>query len=286
MLPPEQRQNHEQNVRLLAIWEGFKAAGHDLVWQEVGILTMCEHMDSSYSRLQNSLYRGNEDYDGFALRVLGQLVDRDPGNELRLARYALSKLTGPFRGDSPHRDRLQNVVNYLEDIRVIGGDDLAKHPNIADHVKRIGQALIDDPEAVIGQSKDLVKSALKTFLEMPADGTQKYDMPQLIKAARGYLSQDFGGLENNKDMLKMLSNFGQIVESIATVRNKHGTGHGRGPQETFDLPEPYVVLAANSAISAAVFLTQMHDLKTAELEDPSAAADPPGDLDEGEDLPW
>ena len=247
---------------------------------------MCEHMDSSYSRLQNSLYRGNEDYDGLALRVLGQIVDRDPGNELKLARYALSKLTGPFAADSPERDQLQKVVDNLELIRVIGGDDLAKHPNIADHVKRIEQALIDDPEAVIGHSKDLVESALKTFLDMPADELKKYDTPQLIKSARDKLTRDFGGLEHNKDVLKKLSNFGQILNSIATVRNKHGTGHGRGPEETFDLPQPYVVLAANSAISSAVFLTQMHDLKTPEPEGSFKAEDSPGDLDEGEDLPW
>ena len=286
MLQVEQHQNHALNRHLLAIWEGFKAAGHDVIWREVGILTMCEHMDSSFSRLENSLYRGNEDYEGLALQVMGLIVDRDPGNELKLARYALCKLKGPFRGDSPERDQLQNVVHNLEGILVIGGDDLSEHPNIADHSKRIQQAMIDDPEAAIGHSKDLVESALKTFLDLPADEPKKLTIPQMAKAARDKLSKDFGGLEHNKDLLKTLSNFGQILDSIAKVRNRYGTGHGRGPEETFDLPQPYVILAANAAIAAAVFLTQMHDLKTAEPEDLFAVEDSQRDLEEGEDLPW
>ena len=111
-------------------------------------------------------------------------------------------------------------------------------------------------------------------------------MPQLIRAARDKLSRDLGRPEHDQDMHKMLSNFGQIINSIATVRNKYGTGHGRGPSHEFELPQPYVVLAANSAISMAVFLTQMHDLKTAEPDGSFKAVDTPSDIEEGEDLPW
>ena len=153
-------------------------------------------------------------------------------------------------------------------------------------MNRIEQTLFDDPEAAIGFCKDLVESALKTFLETSDDEPRRNNMSQLIKAARDKISQDPGNLEHDNDMLKTLSNFGQILISIATLRNKYGTGHGRGPSHEFELPQPYVVLAANSAISMAVFLTQMHDLKTAEPDGSFKAVDTPSEIDEGEDLPW
>ena len=169
---------------------------------------------------------------------------------------------------------------------MIGADDLADGLHLAYRVNRIEQTLFDDPEAAIGFYKDLVESALKTFLETSDDEPQRYKMPQLIKAARDKISQDLGSLEHDEDMLKMLSNFGQILISIATVRYRHGTGNGRGPADTFNLPQPYVVLAANSATSSAVFLTQMHDLKTAEPDGSFMAVDTPSEIEEGEDLPW
>ena len=288
-MQPEQDPLHgERDRRVIIIKNAFCRAWHSTSWVEVGMLMQSKDIVSSAYGLRESQRPSDYDfeYDDHVLNVLERIVDRDPGNELKLARYALSKLTGPFAADSPERDQLQKVVDYLEVIRVIGGDDLSEHPNIANQVNRIKGDVYDDPEAAIGSCKDLVESALKNFLDMPGDEPQKHDMPQLIKEARGKLTEDLGSLEHNNDMLKMLSNFGQIMESIATVRNKHGTGHGRGPEETFNLPQPYVVLAANSAISAAVFLTQMHDLKTVEPEGSFKAEDSPGDLDEGEDLPW
>ena len=169
---------------------------------------------------------------------------------------------------------------------MIGADDLADGPHLAYRVNRIEQTLFDDPEAAIGFCKDLVESSLKAFLETSDDEPQRYKMPQLIKAARDKLSRDLGSPEHDQDMHKMLSNFGQILDSITTVRNKYGTGHGRGPSYKIELPQPYVVLTANSAISMAVFLRQLDDLKTAEPDGSFKAVDTPSDIEEGEDLPW
>lgn len=285
MLSERQYQSHENALRIIEVKDAFVEARQSVVWQEVGMLTKCKDIVGAEDRLERSQYFGDDDYEGHVLNVVEGIVARDPLNESKLIRYVLPKLS-QADGDWSVRDRLQKIADYLDVIHILGVGDLSDIPNLRDYVKRIEQSLFDDPQAAIGHSKDLVESALKTFLDMPADELKRYDMPQLVKSARDRLSRDFGGLEHNKDVLKMLSNFGQIMESIATVRNKHGTGHGRGPQETFDLPQPYVVLAANSAISAAVFLTQMHDLKTPEPEDSFKAEDSPGDLDDGEDLHW
>lgn len=286
MLSEIQTKNYETDLRTIALKDGFTAAGHSINWTEVGMLTQCKDIVWSEDRLERSRHFGDDDYDQHVLNVLERIVERDSRNELKLVKYALSNLTGHHFADSPVRGRLEKIADYLKVIKVIGGDDLSDHPNVVDHYNRIEQTMFDDPQAAIGHSKDLVESALKTFLRMPADGPKKYDMPQLIKAVRDEISKGLGNLEHDKELVKMLSNFGQIMESIATVRNKHGTGHGRGPEETFDLPQPYVVLAANSAISAAVFLTQMHDLKTPEPEDSFKAENSEENLDDGEDLPW
>ena len=249
------------------------------------MLTQSKDIISSAVRLERS-QRWGDDYDGHALNVLERIVKRDPRNESKLVQYALSKLDGHFKRNSPVHERLKKIADYLDAVQVIGADELPEHPHITVHVNRIKGDVIDDPEAAIGFCKDLVESALKTFLETSDDEPRRNNMSQLIKAARDKISQDPGNLEHDNDMLKTLSNFGQILISIATLRNKYGTGHGRGPSHEFELPQPYVVLAANSAISMAVFLRQMHDLKTAEPDGSFKAVDTPSEIDEGEDLPW
>ena len=286
MLQEQSPQSHERNMRVIAIKDAFFDAGDYISWTEVGMRTLSEDIVWSYSRLEQSQRWGNEDYEDLVLNVLRRIVERDSRNELKLVEYALSKLPRPYMEDSPTRNRLEKIADYLKVIQVIGADDLADDPHLTDHVSRIEQTLLDDPEAAIGFCKDLVESSLKAFLETSDDEPQRYKMPQLVKAARVKLSADLGGLEHDEDILKMLSNFGQILNSIATVRNKYGTGHGRAPSHKSELPQPYVVLAANAAISTAAFLTQMHDLKTAEPDGSFKAVDTPSDIEEGEDLPW
>lgn len=286
MLQEQDPRKYERDMRLIAIKDAFVNAGQYISWTEVGMRTLSEDIVWSYSRLEQSQQWGNEDYEDIVLNVLKRIVARDSRNEFKLVEYALSKLPRPYMEDSPNHDRLEKIAGYLKVIRAIGADDLADDPHLADHVNRIEQTLFDDPEAAIGFCKDLVESALKTFLETSDDEPRRNNMSQLIKAARDKISQDPGNLEHDNDMLKTLSNFGQILISIATLRNKYGTGHGRGPSHEFELPQPYVVLAANSAISMAVFLRQMHDLKTAEPDGSFKAVDTPSEIDEGEDLPW
>ena len=286
MLQEQDPRKYERDMRLIVIKDAFVNAGQYISWTEVGMRTLSEDIVWSYSRLEQSQQWGNEDYEDIVLNVLKRIVARDSRNEFKLVEYALSKLPRPYMEDSPTHDRLEKIAGYLKVIRAIGADDLANDPPLADHVNRIEQTLFDDPEAAIGFCKDLVESALKTFLETSDDEPRRNNMSQLIKAARDKISQDPGNLEHDNDMLKTLSNFGQILISIATLRNKYGTGHGRGPSHEFELPQPYVVLAANSAISMAVFLTQMHDLKTAAPDGSFKAVDTPSEIDEGEDLPW
>lgn len=260
MLQEQNPQSYERDMRLIAIKDAFVAVGQSVIWSEVGMLTQSKDIIGSEDRLERSQKWGDDDYAGHALNVLKRIVDRDSRNESKLVKYALSKLSGHFMCNSPVHERLQKIADYQDTDQVIGSDELPEHTHIAAHVNRIKGDVIDDPEAAIGSSKDLVESALKTFLDMQDNELKRYKMPQLIKAARDKLSRDLGSPEHDEDMLKILSNFGQILDSIATVRNKHGTGHGHGPADTFNLPQPYVVLAANAAISMAVFLTQMHDL--------------------------
>ena len=284
MRPEPNDLSHENALRVIVIKDAYLDAGQSVKWQEVGILTQCKDIVESEDRLERSQHFGDDDYERHVLNVVEGIIARDPRNENRLIRYVQPKLS-QADGDQSARDRLRKIADYLEIINVVGTGNLADSPHIRDHVNRIEQTLLDDPEAAIGFCKDLVESSLKAFLEISDDEPQRYKMPQLIKAARDKLSADLGSLEHDEDMLKMLSNFGQILSSIATVRNKHGTGHGRAPSHKFELPQPYVVLAANAAISMAVFLTQMRDLKTPEPDGSFKAVDTPSRSDEQIDAP-
>lgn len=285
MLQEQNPPSYETALRIIAIKDAFVGAGQSVTWREVGMLTQSKDIIGSEDRLERSQYFGDGDYDGHILNVVEGIVNRDPLNETKLIGYILPRLS-QTEHDQAVLDRLRKIADYLEVIRVIGADDLSEHPHLTAHINRIEQALFDDPEAAIGSCKDLVESALKTFLDGPAGELKGYAIPKLVKVARDELSRELCDLRHDDDMLKMLSNLGQILESIATVRNKYGTGHGRAPWETFELPQPYVVLAANVANSTAVFLTQMHDLRSAEPENPFMAVDSPSNVDEGEVLPW
>lgn len=245
-------------MRLITIKDAIVTLGESIDWTEIAMLTAGDDVVWSEDRLTRSQKWGDPDYSGHALNVLNRLVKRNPQNELIIVQHVLSN-ESLARWDPQLHERLQNISDYLRGSGLLVTEDFASIPHLQPYVDRIKAGVISDPEAALGSCKDLVESALKTFLDMPADAPDRKTMPQLIKAARGKLSDSLGGLEHIDDMLRMLSNFGQILESIATVRNRYGTGHGRGPFGTFQLPQPYVVLAANAAISAAVFLTQMRD---------------------------
>ena len=268
-------------LRLVNIKDAVVALSTVIDWHEIAILTDSDEIVWSEDRLERSRDWGDDDYGGHVLNVLRQMVERDAGNEYKVVQYALGK--PELKSWKPElHDQMSGVADYLRGIPILGTEHISAFDHLTPYVDRVREGQVNDHEAAIGACKDLVEAALKTFLELPEEETKRYTMPQLIKLARKKLVDDFPERENDEDLLKMLSNLGQMVASIGSIRNKHGTGHGRGPAGAAQLPQPYVGLLANASISISTFLTQMLGLRTDKPD-----GNPSSDfIAQGEELPW
>lgn len=270
--------------RLINIKDAIVAVWSSVDWHELEILTGCGKIIWSEDRLERSQEWGDDDYPRHVLNVLHGIVKSDNANEAIVVQYVLSKPEPATLDPKLHR-RMQSISDYLGGISILESENVSTFEHLTPYIDRIKEGLINDHQAAIGAGKELVEAALKTFLDTPEEAVKRLDMPQLIKLARTKLGEDIPEHEHDKDMLKMLSNLVQIMQSVATLRNKYGTGHGRGPSDTVQLMRPYVALLANASISIATFLTQMHGLKTSTPAEPEPA---PFEsfTDEAEDLPW
>ena len=281
MLSSDQSDSHFNTNRIIAIKDGLVALGQSVSWTEIGMLTDCQDLINSTYRLLRSLDFGDPDYDERVLIGLKRIVERDSRNEQIVLKYLLNQSTLESC-DAGLYSRLQQ---YADSVEPIEEDEVASIDHIRPHIERIRENVIADPEQAVGSCKDLVEASLKTFLEIPEEEVRRSTIPQLIKLARNRITDGVPEIEGDEDMLKILGSLSQIIQSVASIRNKHGTGHGRGPTGVAQLPQPYVLLLANASISIATFLTQMLGLRNG-TTDHSEGKSPSDIYEEGDELPW
>ena len=134
--------------------------------------------------------------------------------------------------------------------------------HIRKEVKKALESSSSDSMLAIGQAKELVETACKYILrELNVDYSNK-DFPALSKLAREQL-----GLERNEKkehipgVAKIMSGLSNLVDGMAELRNRYGTGHGKDPSFR-KLPIRYGLLAVSAASSYVEFLLEsFEDLK-------------------------
>ncbi|OZF33579.1 hypothetical protein CH295_11420 [Rhodococcus sp. 14-2483-1-2] len=132
------------------------------------------------------------------------------------------------------------------------------------HLRRIEASIATDPEAAIGACKELIESVFIQILD-DLGGTYKRsdDLPTLYKAtskALGIAGKSVeGDAAASSAVNGLLRGLASSVQSLGELRNKIGTGHGRGSPSTAD--RRHARLALNSAVAISEFLFDVWDTR-------------------------
>ena len=135
---------------------------------------------------------------------------------------------------------------------------------VARQITRMEGAVSGDPDLAIGTAKELVETCCKTILaERRIEYDSGADIPQLVKLTSRELKLVPAALATGdaaETVTRLLGGLGNIVQSIATLRNRYGTGHGREGGTT-GLQSSHARLAVGAASTLATFLFESHQGK-------------------------
>ena len=137
----------------------------------------------------------------------------------------------------------------IDDLDAIRNDIVFTTENINRNITRIKTNIKNDPELAIGSAKELVESLCKRILEGQdiKNNTRLSDLTKL--ALEKLLEHD--SLSNSMNQITRSLLF--LVQTVGEMRNKYGTGHGKGKDHTV-LDQKYTLLVINSALTVALFL--------------------------------
>lgn len=264
-------------------------------WTELGLLTDTTELIENHPRLLRSLHFGDDDYEGHVLGVVPELLDEraepapDPWGGAAQAVPAPLSLYERF-------PKLEAVAEYLTlpvwlaehenklFERLIGNDETdATMPDgtvltaaesaaarlgvgeMRRQVDRIRRDHSSDPEAAIGQAKDLIETVCKTVLGTTGESGDAVKFPALVKRTLIHLGIDptqvaatdaveargarqiFGGISN-------------ILHGADELRNARGTGHGRSGSPLID--DALARLAVGAVLPAVVYLIEVFEART------------------------
>lgn len=134
-------------------------------------------------------------------------------------------------------------------------------------VERIRRDYADDPEALIGQVKELVESACKTILGLTGSGPEtQQDVPALVAQTLRHLGLHPDNLRDAMDptearaLKRLFGGLTSVLQGTAELRNARGTGHGRSG---VPLVDPALArLTAGMVLPAAVYLCDAYEAST------------------------
>ncbi|QBO35777.1 hypothetical protein EQG49_04510 [Periweissella cryptocerci] len=148
----------------------------------------------------------------------------------------------------------KRVPLFVEEIR-----DNLSHAEINKRIDRMIEVSSNDPNAAIGNAKDLLESTYKLVLtEMNVTyDSKRDDMTKLYKKVVDVLELNTASQDRNDELgkisVKILGSLSQVAENMNLLRNKFGTGHGHG-DEYVQLPARYAELAVGATTTLINFL--------------------------------
>lgn len=137
---------------------------------------------------------------------------------------------------------------------------------IARQITRMETSIEGDPDLAIGTAKELVETVCYTILaELHIPAPTKLDLAQLVKLTAKELKlvpTDIPDRDVAADsMRRLLGSLGTITQSLAEIRNKFGTGHGK-TADSKGLGSVHAKLAVGAASTLSLFLQEIHQRTT------------------------
>jgi hypothetical protein len=283
--PPPWRFDADPGLVLLAVGRCLVDVMDRGRWTELGLLTGTQERLQSHPRLLRALFFCDPDYDAAVYEVVPWLLrdgsagatigQRFPGLET-VSTYAavpawLAQHDEPLFGrvcQSP-----DDHAATLPDGTVLGAaETAATRLEVAEmrrQVDRIRRDYADDPEALVGQVKELVETTCKTVLGLSGAGAEtRRDVPQLVDAALRHLGVHPADLTKTGDdateaqaLKRLFGGLASVLSATAELRNARGTGHGRSGAPLVDAS--LARMTAGMALAGVVYLCETFDARTA-----------------------
>lgn len=131
-----------------------------------------------------------------------------------------------------------------------------------EQIRRMEQAVLNDPDLAIGTAKELIETCCKTILsEQGVSISNSADIPALTKNTLKKLNlvpENVSSAAKGSDVIKrVLQNLGAIGNGLAELRGLYGTGHGKHVQSK-GLLTRHAKLAVGTASTLVTFLFDTH----------------------------
>lgn len=158
------------------------------------------------------------------------------------------------------QEYLEQRVEKVEDRNTLDIEFSSEY--LSAQIKTIENIQDNNPTAAIGMAKELIESCCKTIMNehsIPFDTGWQFD--RLVSETLDLLGLKAKKVDINEPQLetvkKLLGNLRSIAESVNTLRNSHGGGHGK-PADFKALSPKYAHLAVGASTTFIRFLWETH----------------------------
>jgi len=252
---PEERR--KRNAAILALKRAIEATFTKSEWIELGYATNTIDHIEGHPRLLRSLHFRDEDYGSCIFGVLTYMIDAADVNLELIANVV--KIPSCIQENDP--------VAYAEIfggplplVTTLSAASASLGFPVEAHIRRIRDALPDDPELAVGQTKELLESVFKIVLGETGPEIGADDMPKLLKRTQAKLGLDpkdvDGSAPGSQSFRRLLAALAQIVVSTSELRNLYGTGHGKGDTPQLDRAAAHLIVGAGATLAA--YLIERH----------------------------
>ncbi|MGC4938526.1 abortive infection family protein [Kribbella sp. DT2] len=265
-------------------------------WTELGLLLDTTQVIDNHPRLLRSLHFGDDDYEGHVRSLVPDLLHEHQAPEPDPWSQVTSPAPKPLRLHERF-PKLQDLSDFLslpvwlaehdEKLfdRLMGDDGAAAAMpdgtvltsaesaaarlgvgEMRRQVERIRRDHSGDPEAAIGQAKDLIETVCKTILGMTgSSGGGPVKFPALVKRTLLHLGIDPSQVSSDdaieaRGAQQILGGVSNILHGADELRNARGTGHGRSGSPLVN--EALARLAVGAVLPAVVYLIEIYEAHT------------------------
>jgi hypothetical protein len=255
-------------------------------WTEIGLLTGASGRIEGHGRLLRALYFGDDDYQGAVYDVLPAILgetrrdfDKHPPRDVTVTFPNLRTVSDYL--DVPKWLAVNEPELFAQVIQPAEADATLPDGTVLDaaeaaatrlevaemrrQVERIRRDYADDPEALVGQAKEVIETACKTILGLSGAGSEtKYDVPELVNKTLIHLGlhpKDVAEQGNDpteaRALKRVFGGLSSVLMGAAELRNARGTGHGRSGAPLID--ERMARMTAGLVLPAVVYLCEVYE---------------------------
>lgn len=246
------RDPRRRNALIIALKRAMETTMDESKWKEIGYLTNTIEWIAGHPRLLRSLHWGDEDYASHVIDAIEHILDQDPANLQVLldfdgiGEWMRTNAADVYAAFYPVAHAAPAGIEHAEESS--GGFDVHQY------IKRIREALDEDPALAIGSTKELLESVLKTILGLHGAEIGADDMPKLLKRAQAALGLDPKDVDvsvpGGEALRRLDGSIANIVVSVTELRNLYGTGHGKSNAPGIDPTTVRLVVGVGTELAA------------------------------------